>query len=481
VVLTGAVRPYPAHISQGEKQLVVYEGSHLATAAYQVTSQTTTVSLPSSTIESYSRYKPTSQSDSTITYGPYDPTPAFSMDPLRVHYEQNGAMLVVTRLERLIEVSHWGNIAVEESLDVLHVGAKLRGAFSRLDYQRDHNDYGVVKSLLTVLPASASDVYYRDEIGNISTSELKVREDSVELKLRPRFPLFGGWKTHYKVGYNVPSYEYLYYQGEQYALKMRFLDHVFEDQVVDEMVLQVVLPEGVRDVQVEPPFAVSRDENSLHPTYLDTTGRVVVTLRASNLCPAHIQDFVLAYKFSTVQMLAEPLLVVAVFVGLFTLVMLWVRVDLRLSVCPLAEARLVAGSLVQGLQARYQARAALSLNLLQELTRLQGAGTQPKAAQNFQAACGKLTQALKEEGKVMADLVAKIRAHEGQATVLAEQVQDLQKWCREAEEAVLGQVANMNKLLRGGLTKQAYADQDAALNKTRSLADIKCRHILNHL
>jgi hypothetical protein len=31
--------------------------------------------------------------------------------------------------------------------------------------------------------------------------------------LRPRFPLFGGWKTHYVVGYNVPSYEYLFYKG----------------------------------------------------------------------------------------------------------------------------------------------------------------------------------------------------------------------------------------------------------------------------
>ena len=33
--------------------------------------------------------------------------------------------------------------------------------------------------------------------------------------LRPRFPLFGGWKTHYLVGYNVPSYEYLFYKGQQ--------------------------------------------------------------------------------------------------------------------------------------------------------------------------------------------------------------------------------------------------------------------------
>lgn len=67
--------------------------------------------------------------------------------------------------------------------------------------------------LQTVLPASASDVYYRDEIGNISTSHLRVLDDSAEVELRPRFPLFGGWKTHYILGYYVPTYEYLYNNG----------------------------------------------------------------------------------------------------------------------------------------------------------------------------------------------------------------------------------------------------------------------------
>lgn len=69
-------------------------------------------------------------------------------------------------------------------------------------------------SLQTILPAAAQDVYYRDEIGNISTSHLLVLDDSVEMEIRPRFPLFGGWKTHYIIGYNLPSYEYLYNLGE---------------------------------------------------------------------------------------------------------------------------------------------------------------------------------------------------------------------------------------------------------------------------
>ena len=71
----------------------------------------------------------------------------------------------------------------------------------------------VDRLLQTLLPASARDVYYRDEIGNISTSNLREMDDQMELELRPRFPLFGGWKTHYYIGYNVPSYQYLYNQG----------------------------------------------------------------------------------------------------------------------------------------------------------------------------------------------------------------------------------------------------------------------------
>jgi len=65
-----------------------------------------------------------------------------------------------------------------------------------------------------LLPELATDVYYRDEIGNISTSNLRQEDDGgVGLELRPRFPLFGGWKTHYVIGYNLPSFANLFSSG----------------------------------------------------------------------------------------------------------------------------------------------------------------------------------------------------------------------------------------------------------------------------
>ena len=63
----------------------------------------------------------------------------------------------------------------------------MKGPFSRFDYQRNPNSgQSAIKSYTTFLPAAAQDVYYRDEIGNISTSHLRSDEDYTELILRPR-------------------------------------------------------------------------------------------------------------------------------------------------------------------------------------------------------------------------------------------------------------------------------------------------------
>jgi oligosaccharyltransferase complex subunit alpha (ribophorin I) len=48
---------------------------------------------------------------------------------------------------------------------------------------------------MTNLYVDASDIYYRDEIGNISTLEVWPRANNLEVELRPRLPLFGGLRT----------------------------------------------------------------------------------------------------------------------------------------------------------------------------------------------------------------------------------------------------------------------------------------------
>jgi oligosaccharyltransferase complex subunit alpha (ribophorin I) len=72
VVLTNSLKPYPSEITQAERQYVLYKGNHYFYSLYQTKTQTSNVNLASDKVESYSQLKPTSKSDTTITYGPYE-------------------------------------------------------------------------------------------------------------------------------------------------------------------------------------------------------------------------------------------------------------------------------------------------------------------------------------------------------------------------------------------------------------------------
>ncbi|XP_047488055.1 dolichyl-diphosphooligosaccharide--protein glycosyltransferase subunit 1-like [Penaeus chinensis] len=470
--LTHMLEAYPAVIQQGEKQLVRYLGNHYILTPYTTTTQTTTVTLPSPNVESYSRLKPSSHTDTSITYGPYDGVKPFSHDAMVIHYENNSPFLTVTNLERVIELSHWGNIAVEETIDVLHTGAKLKGSFSRYDFQREHNTYSSVKSFKTIIPASAKDVYYRDEIGNISTSHMRIQDDAVELDLRPRFPLFGGWKTHYKIGYNVPSYEYLYNSGDEFILKMRILDHVYDDVIVDNLIVKVVLPEGVRNIELETPYPVERKADTLHYTYLDTIGRPVITISKKNLVESHIQDFSLKYSFPSILMLQEPLLVVVAFFILFITVILYVRLDLTLSKDDAIEAKMRVSSHCEMIDSHHDKRARQYEKLEEELQKLKVS----KDVNQFQTATKKILQSIRDETQIISDLGAKIRLDNAE---YADKVVELQKAEKALRDSMTQQLTNVEKLVLGKMTKQQYMDAETPLHKKKEEQLEKMKTILS--
>lgn len=72
---------------------------------------------------------------------------------------------------------------------------------------------------------------------------------------------------------------------------MDLIDHVFDNMVVEEALVRIVLPEGATNIEVETPYPMTRLPDSLHFTYLDTKGRPVVELSGKNLVENHIQEF----------------------------------------------------------------------------------------------------------------------------------------------------------------------------------------------
>ena len=71
-VFFNLLKPYPEEITQADKQYVLYNGNVYFYSLYQTKQQTTSVVLSSDKVESYTQLKPTTKSDSTITYGPYE-------------------------------------------------------------------------------------------------------------------------------------------------------------------------------------------------------------------------------------------------------------------------------------------------------------------------------------------------------------------------------------------------------------------------
>jgi len=475
MVLGKALELYPEEIIQREKQLVLLRGNHYAYLPYKCKTQTTTIQLPSDKVEDYSKLKPVSKSESKITYGPYSNQEPYALDEMTVHYENNHPFLVVTKMERVVELSMWGNIAIEETIDVRHNGAALKGSFSRYEFQRENSGIAAVKNFKTFLPASARDVYYRDDIGNISTSAMKVKDDYVELDLRPRFPLFGGWKTHYVLGYNVPSYEYLYNTGDDFVLSMRLIDHVFDDMLVEEFTLKIILPEGSDVGKFHAPYPTKRLKDGLHFTYLDYSGRPVITVESKGeLTEKHIMDFQLEFKFSKLKMMCEPLMLIIAFFIFFMFAFIYVRLDFSISKDEGQEVRLkVAGfcEKISGLQERRWANYEKFDEALRNLKA-------SKDVNAFKTDAKTIANDQKNESQAILELTTNLKTISPET---ADKVQEMHKLDGILREYQNSQAILAEKLVGGKLGKQQFVEQEAIIIKRKDECKERIIAINSHL
>lgn len=475
-VFTHALAAFPVQIAQGESQKVIFKGNLHLLVPYTMASATTEIKLGSSKIESHTKIKPNSVKDSLITYGPFANVGPNSAKEVSVHYENNSPFLTVTEMTRLVEVSHWGNVAVEEEIDMRHTGATLKGPFSRYDYQRASGPDPSIKAFKTVLPSAAKDVYYRDAIGNISTSNLKEVGDAVEIEIRPRFPLFGGWKTKYTLGYNVPSYELLFISGSEYVLKIPFLDHVYDDMVVDKMTLKVILPEGVSNIQFHSPYDVDRKADEKLATYLDTFGRTVLVAEKTNLVEAHIQPIKISYRFSKLLLLQEPLLLIGAFYLLFTVAIIYVRCDF--TICPDedSEAKIKVTTALEQIQ-NLQSTRSDCYRLYDEAVQK---FKQSKDSALLTAAKKKVEADHKEATAAVADQLNVLKTNGASPDVL-ERVGDLQKLDQAIKEQVGFSLTSAEKLVAGKMSRGQYMDLEQATNAKKEDIFNKIELLLNVL
>ncbi|GMH33646.1 hypothetical protein BSKO_01480 [Bryopsis sp. KO-2023] len=325
--LTNILKPFPKTIKQSEKQRVVYEDSLHVASMYEVLEQTTTVILsPGSDIMSKTMSKVT-VSANKLEYGPFKNVKAFTPHPLRLHYIHNQPYAQASKVVREIQLSLWGNIYVEETYELKNGGAQLVGTWSRLEYQKNPRmQDGVLKEMVAALRPGAHSIYFRDQIGNVSTSAVRHMEKNVVVALKPRYPLQKGWKTQFTFGYSTPLDGALFKTPSGvYNLFMSF-GPTIQDLTVDELEVRVVLPEGSSSIHYQFPFNVKKSFEKKF-WYFDTTGRPVLVLKMANAVPRHSVRLSVDFKMDASAVWRKPFVLTLVIFAIFFSCILCNRVE----------------------------------------------------------------------------------------------------------------------------------------------------------
>ncbi|KAF8165352.1 oligosaccharyl transferase alpha subunit [Crassisporium funariophilum] len=361
-VQTHATTPYPTSAGQNEDQALKYTTNLFVLSPYTTSVQRTKIKSLSprmiayttpKNIEGFTDEAPVSKSGATVTYGPYKNVPRSATNafvqkyqqPVTVHYHHDQPVLEVLKLKRAVEISHWGaNLNIQDEISLHNAGPALKGHFSRLDHQQQafykRPAPHVLPALTLHLPAGIRNTYYYDLIGNVSTSKLRTAPSVPKnrqgtqfsvLELKPRYPLLGGWNYTFTLGWDSPLEDSASYDKStgRYIVEVPIMTPIL-GAVVNEEELTVVLPEGATDVQFVAPFPALSNWIGTHTTYLDTTGRPILSFEYKDLTVKHAESIFVSYKVSTSAHLKKPVAVAFAFLSIFTLGMFARRVDLTL-------------------------------------------------------------------------------------------------------------------------------------------------------
>jgi oligosaccharyltransferase complex subunit alpha (ribophorin I) len=236
----------------------VHEFSAYAPSAYPTLKQKTEVKAASTTIPSFTTHPgngdvaefPQKQGPKLV-YGPFDEKPAGAVFPAQVRFEFTKPVIHVSDLERDVHVSHWGgNVAFEERYILHHLGANLSSSFNRVKWAQSQyfnpTTYAVKELRFPLQPGSA-DVYFTDTIGNVTTSKFRSSKREALLELKPRYPIFGGWKYPFTIGWNADAASFIRKTASGgYVLKVPFIEGPKQPEGVEyeNVTVRVILPEG---------------------------------------------------------------------------------------------------------------------------------------------------------------------------------------------------------------------------------------------
>ena len=309
--------PYPEHVGMSEEQHLLWETNRLPISAYDTKKASLTL-IGSSSFEEF--HPPTDASllgkasSNSFEFGPWEGIPRFSANErLAVVYSHNAPLNQVVNLRRDIWLSHWAStVQFEEYYELTNKAAKLTKGFSRLELMKQIQSQNMgqthfVTVLDMLLPEGATDHYFTDLVGLVSTSHA----ERDHFFIRPRFPIFGGWNYNFTIGWTNQLSDFLHISSssdEKYIASIPILNGP-PDTVYDNVELSVFLPEGARIFDIDSPVPFTNVSVETQKSYFDLNkGHVKLTFNYRNLITQVANGQVLIkYDYSKNSFFKKPL------------------------------------------------------------------------------------------------------------------------------------------------------------------------------
>lgn len=111
--------------------------------------------------------------------------------------------------------------------------------------------------------------------------------------------------------------------------------HAYEDSLTQDYTMQVILPEGSTNINIELPAHLKNtvEEVKLGKYFgtLDFFGRPMITIKQKNAVYTLSDDIIrVRYNFESNGLYLEPLYLFVMFMGIFTAMMIYSRISLDL-------------------------------------------------------------------------------------------------------------------------------------------------------
>lgn len=301
IIYTNLLVPHPEVVRQHQPHLVQFSGNMLFYSPYFTIHHETNIIKGKGNTEGIEGNCKIILENNILECENFTNITPYSEHAIKIHYINSSPFLAITNFKRNIYISQWSSIQVTEEITIMHTGARFIGPFERSFTAANDSQ---ISLFIAKLPYEAEDIYLSDEIGKIWTLEVvKKSNDFIALSMKPRFVLYGGWKISFVLSYTLPVESYIFSNESYCILKMNVIEIYFENMVIEEAYVNVILPEGAEFFNLELPYDMQIIEYD-HKFWasLDIIGRKTIGFMKTNLVHDHSKPFSLNFHCSHLEL-----------------------------------------------------------------------------------------------------------------------------------------------------------------------------------